>query len=59
MDHENTIPSPLSPATTIPAVLGAAAPAAPASGEGSSLAGLAVKLLLLAAAVGLTLYFSR
>jgi len=59
MDNENTIPSQLSPVTTIPAVLGTAAPGAPAAGEGSGLAGLALKLLLLAAAVGLTLYFSR
>lgn len=59
MDHENTIPSQLGPVTTIPAVLGSSARAAPSAAESTGLVGLVVKLLLLAATVGLALYFAR
>ena len=59
MDHENTIPSQLGPASTIPAALGASSRSAPLESESSGLGALVVKLLLLAVTVGLALYFSR
>ena len=59
MDHENTIPSQLGPASTIPAALGSGSRAAPLESEGSGLGGLIVKLLMLAVTVGLALYFAR
>ncbi len=59
MDHENTIPSQLGPANTIPAALGSSSQFAAFESEGSGLGGLFLKLLLLAVTVGLTLYFAR
>ncbi|MCZ4311997.1 hypothetical protein O4H66_01155 [Comamonadaceae bacterium G21597-S1] len=59
MDHENTIPSQLGPASTIPAALGSSARHASPESEGSGLGGLLFKLLLLAVTVGFALYFAR
>ena len=59
MDHKNTIPSQLGPASTIPAALAPRARSAPLEGESSGVGGLAFKLLLLAVTVGLALYFAR
>jgi len=59
MDHDNTIPSQLGPASTIPAALTAVARSDPAEPESSGIGGLMFKLLLLAVTVGLALYFMR
>ncbi len=59
MDHENTIPSQLGPASTIPAALVSSTRQASPESEGSGLGGLLFKLLLLALTVGFALYFAR
>ena len=59
MDHKNTIPSQLGPASTIPASLGSSSRDTPTESEGSGLGGLLFKLLMLAVTVGLALYFAR
>jgi hypothetical protein len=59
MDHENTIPSQLGPASTIPAALASSARSASNEPESPGVGGLLFKLLLLAVTVGLTLYFAR
>lgn len=59
MDHENTIPSQLGPASTIPASLASSSRAATSEPENPGIGGLLFKLLLLAVTVGLTMYFAR
>ena len=59
MDQENTIPSQLGPASTIPAALGSVSRSAALETESTGLGGLIFKLLLLAVTVGLALYFAR
>lgn len=59
MDQENTIPSQLGPATTVPALLISDSRSASLGSDASGLGGLIIKLLLLAVTVGLALYFSR
>ena len=60
MDNENTIPSQLGPASTIPAALGSSSRFGPAEeAESTGVGGLVVKLLLLAVTVGLALYFAQ
>jgi hypothetical protein len=58
MDHENTIPSQLGPASTIPAALVSSARNATGEPENAGVGGLLIKLLLLAVTVGLALYFA-
>jgi hypothetical protein len=58
MDHHNTIPSQLGPASTIPAALATSAREATHEPDGSGIGGLLIKLLLLAVTVGLALYFA-
>ncbi len=59
MNHDNTIPSQLGPVNTIPAALGANALSSPSDNLNPGFVGLIFKLLLLAATVGLALYFAR
>lgn len=59
MDHENTIPSQLGPVPTIPAVLASGTRPGALEPESTGLGGLVVKLVLLAATVGLALYFAQ
>ncbi len=58
MDHDNTIPSQLGPVHTIPAALVASALSSPSDNQNPGLGGLLFKLSLLAATVGLALYFA-
>ncbi len=59
MDHENTIPSQLGPASTIPAALSSTPRPDSSDPESTGIGGLLFKLLLLAVTVGLALYLAR
>ena len=59
MDQDNTIPSQLGPVNTIPAPLISGSQVPYQDDEATGAGALIVKLVLLAAVVGLALYFAR